>query len=233
MNALNMLQKIFCNSAANQKVNVLVFALWICLCTSCSNSGNGVSQQDSGRLPGDSSDAKAKEIDTAAAAAMISNKLYTLYLENTGTNPQLYRLLGDKPNQQKIVLQFFRTSTGILGLYAYPSKQNNKDFVVAAKTALSISDNVDVNLYGKEVVLGDLQSTKKDVDSLQKYMVANGAPNKPGFEYIWFVPEVRKEDLSGLNYVFYNIRASSATPKAAMILKDLGEANPSPPRTIY
>lgn len=231
-------------SAGNKKASAWLIALLSVVAFSCGvNAGEQPEQPDTTREQKPGTGQTLSKDSRPANVNFVGGELYTLYIENTSANPQLYRLLGDKDKKEKVVFQFFTDpDSNRLGLYAFPG--TNVKGGLSAKTRgvfdstdtlqLQFSSVVKDNLNGKKVVLSGVQLQEDDVDSLRKYMVKENERNKPGAEFIWFEPRI--QTIAGLQYVVYEIKRSAVVPAQFGIMItafSLAEANPSPPRKTY
>lgn len=189
----------------------------------------------------------AGEAGPAAGSFLASNSLYTLYLQNKAGSEQLKKLIGES-NRRKLVLQLFRGGEGYLQLMAFPSTNGNGQYFLEDAVELSRSDVFNTPMpEGENIFFGDLQVADKSAQ--RKYTIrdlkahlydANNPGQNAGWEYIWFVPQLKEVSEGPFrgNYIVYALERSNEMPQVSS-RKAFGlsfplndEANPSPPAKL-
>jgi hypothetical protein len=216
---------------------LFVFAL---SCKDASTSGNS-----NIRVQGAQINDSIQAGSAGKGASIMKDELYALYISNTPDDEQLKKLLGKNPgNKEKLILQFYRDTDGYLGLVLIPCKKNNKDYLLGDTVLTNRSSHIETTLSSKEpVFLGELQlyndpPNQRIIDSLKDHIYDPSRPkNSTGWEYIWFVPEVKpvsdNDNTFKASYVIYHIKRDSKAPAfTGKALIEMIEANPSPPRKI-
>lgn len=170
---------------------------------------------------------------------------------------QLRRLIGKRvrpsdtdPDPHKAVVQIYKSMGDTLRLLGYRGKKKNAEFFPKEPVKFPISRYDVDNVNGKTVILGDLQLEDDVLSQLKPYVVEAGDPDFAGYQYIWFVPELITEPESKMMYLYYRIYASNSPTerpdsfidmntgfflpknKLAPTVKEIGYANPSPPRKV-
>lgn len=183
-------------------------------------------------------------------AKFAGEQLYTLYITNNKANDQLQKLLtraSGPGNNLKLVFQFYRDAKGYLRILVVPAGPGNSAYDLKDTVQPMVSSQLSQTLGAEDVFLGDLQLSNKTtstgpgspgaIEDLKNHLY----PNNSGYEFIWFVPEVRTEKVqeSGFTferkYVEYRVTSCKVTPtkdnkNETFALSSY--ANPSPPRTI-
>jgi hypothetical protein len=241
--------KSFISSVFAQRLGFIFFSLLLfCfqLLVSCNNGGAAPETKN------DSTETQSEGTNDSIGAGkrvIISDDLYTLYIQNHKDSQQLGRLLGNDPgdaNKKKLVLQFFRDKDGFLGLMLVASKKNNEVYKLEDAVLTSRRGKKDTTLGSEPVFLGQLQlfdepGNKIIKDSLKAHIYDPANASKSvGWEYIWFVPEIQDVPNEAGTYtakhIIYKLKRSSIAP--AFTEKEMGKkfiemdtyAKPSPPR---
>jgi hypothetical protein len=166
----------------------------------------------------------------SGGATVQSDALYTLYVMNTASNPELQTLVKVR-RHRKVTFQFFHASNGLLTLRGWPGKRKNRRFYLSDNVLLhqSPDNKIDTSIKRLDVHLGNLEINKSAVKILRSII------NDSSKSYILFVPRVAKDASTGLAYVFYDIVPSSSntTPDILLYSKIAVKANPSPPFSSY
>lgn len=196
----------------------------------------------------------AAQTNKAAGAAgpvdgafLISNDLYTLYIENRAGSEQLKKLLGND-QKQKLVLQLYRNRNGYLQLMAFPSTPGNGKYFVNDAIELSRSNIKDITMPEEEnIFFGDLQVANKPgqqkwtIRDLKAHLYDSNKPGQnAGWEYILLVPKIMvvSEETYRRKYIVYELKRSDVLPQVSSqkaftrIVPLDDDANPSPPRKM-
>jgi len=133
----------------------------------------------------------------------VTENLYVLYLNNTPGNPELQRLLSNTKTK-RVVFQFFHDESGILDLDAWPQKDTSGESAVKYSILLHETSILKASIVGMGVHLGNVHIRKSGYNSLLKFV------NKPGSEYIIFVPDIQHDTVKGINHIIYHIYGQSS-----------------------
>ena len=158
----------------------------------------------------------------------ITENLNWLYLNNTASNPELKQVL-DSAKNKRVVFQFFHEESGLLNLAAWPMKSANGNCAKGDSRSLHTTSKLGTNITGIRVHLGNVHISKEEYDLLVPYI------NKPGNQYIIFVPRVNIDTVKGVNYIIYDIYGNPSPSETSQgqpltpANKITSTKNPSPP----
>jgi hypothetical protein len=167
-----------------------------------------------------------KIININSPQLCVTDSLNILYLNNTATNPELRNLLDSA--RYRVTFQFYHDSTGFFNLCGWQMKDTTGSFHSGGKLLHETSQSA-LSIAGTNISLGNIHIGKSGRDSLY------ADTNKPGFEYILFVPRKRIDLADGINNVVYDVYRSSALPDPVHPFVPLPAnmiasiADPSPP----